>query len=349
MIKLKAIKEKYNFEPKYTFSELQQNLPQRFESKIQDSILYKALETLAVMAYPTETNKFEKRWNDFYLPFKRKGYFMLVPLSIILYEKKFFLSIHNSLIEVSKNNEERGFLGDLIEQTIKFSRTLKKNPGLVIEALPYDIRTGRVLGKYVLERLLSAGEKEKILKLYREHIEKQSRSDGVSLDNYLNTAAICYKAAFGSKVKGLTAEQMYRKWADDRDCGMLKIKNRTSKKAFKKWLDSESHCGCHPFEIVFSWLNHGIHLYPPYTGKEFFTLRLSNYMYASPFLEMVRALIISNLPFEAYELEKVLDYLTGNSYFTVNSYSEHNILYDPGNRKFFKHIEWDEPNILKWK
>jgi hypothetical protein len=39
MIKVEEIKGLYNFEPKYTFSQLEQNLPQGFEAKIQDGSL----------------------------------------------------------------------------------------------------------------------------------------------------------------------------------------------------------------------------------------------------------------------------------------------------------------------
>jgi hypothetical protein len=88
MVKLGEIREQHNFEPKYTFSQLQRNLPHRVESQIQDSRLYKAVRMLTEKAYPTEESDYEKRWHDFYLPLKRKGYFILVPLAIILYDKR---------------------------------------------------------------------------------------------------------------------------------------------------------------------------------------------------------------------------------------------------------------------
>ncbi|GFP33932.1 hypothetical protein HKBW3S42_02271 [Candidatus Hakubella thermalkaliphila] len=54
MVKLGEIREQHNFEPKYTFSQLQRNLPHRVESQIQDSRLYKAVRMLTEKAYPTE-------------------------------------------------------------------------------------------------------------------------------------------------------------------------------------------------------------------------------------------------------------------------------------------------------
>jgi hypothetical protein len=331
MIKLEEIKELYNFVPEYSFSQLQQNIPQRAGSQIrmQDSKLYELVDKLTERACPTEESAYEKRWNDFYLPFKRKGYFILIPLTVILYEKNFFLCILHSTIEVCKGKEkdDDNFYLGLIKQTLRFCQILRKDPGIVLKAIPYDIRTGRVLGKYVLEDLFPYDKKEEILALYRDHIEKEKKSYRISVNDYLDTAAICYRAAFGRKTYGLSHEQMYRKWADGRDCGMLEIVNKNGKKAFGHWLDKKSHCGGHPFEIIFSWLDHGIHLYPPYLDRPYFSLRVTNYMYAIHYLEMVKALIQDEIAFEANEIEDVLNYLSGESYFTVNDYDKHYIFY----------------------
>lgn len=350
MVKIEKIKQLYNFEPKYTFSQFQKGLPQRFESQtIHDGGLYKAVRTLTEKAYPTDESDYEKRWQDFYLPLKRRGYFILAPLAIILYDKRFFVSFPHSQVEVLKGKEKNGFCLGLIEQTMEFSRILKKDPGIVMKALPHDMRTGRVLGKYVLEDLLPAEKKREILKMYRTHVQRGEKLHGVSLNDYLNIAALCYKASFGRKADGLTAEQMYRKWADGRDCGMLEIKNKKSKENFSHWLDNKSHCGGHPFEIVFSWHGHGIHLYPPSPENRYFILGVTDYMYAMLFLEMVKALIRNGIPFKAHELEGVLDYLSGENYFTVNAYEKHYIFYTPGDRKLLKHIGWDAAKMLKWK
>jgi hypothetical protein len=72
-------------------------------------------------------------------------------------------------------------------------------------------------------------------------------------------------------------------------------------------------------------------------------------MYALAFLEMVKEFIKNRIPFKAHELEGVLDYLSGESYFTVNAYDEHYIFYSYEDRKLLRHIEWDEPKILIWK
>jgi hypothetical protein len=349
MVKIEEIKRLYNFEPKYTFSQLEQNLPQRFEGKIQDDRLYKAVRRLTDKVYPTEENSYEKKWFDFYLPLRRRGYFILVPLGIVLYDKRFFLAFPHSNVEVLSGEEKNEFYLGLIQQTVEFSRILKTDPGIVAKAIPLDIRTGRVLGKYILENLLPIEKKEEILQLYEDHVKRGKKSHGVSLSDYLNTAALCYRVAFGSKTNELTNEQMYRKWADGRDCGMLSIKNKKSKKDFSRWLANKARCGGHPFEIVFSWHGHGIHLFPPDMYSPYFALRVTNHMYALAFLEMVKTLVKNKIPFKANKLEGVLDYLSGESYFTVNTYDEHYIFYSHEHRKSLRHIEWDTLNMLKWK
>jgi hypothetical protein len=130
---------------------------------------------------------------------------------------------------------------------------------------------------------------------------------------------------------------------------MLEIKNKESKEVFNHWLNTKANCGGHPFEIVFSWHGHGIHLFPPYPDNPYFTLRVTNYVYAPVFMEMIKALIRKGVPFVSHELKDVLDYLCGESYFTVNAYAEHFIFYSHKDRKLLKHIEWDNLNMLKWR
>lgn len=351
MIKIQQIKELHNFEPKYTYSELLQILPQGHgERRVNYSRLYKFVKDLTSKAYPTEENAYDKRWMDFYLPLKRRGFLILVPISVMLYEQRFFLHLIDSNIEVNKGKEKgNDFLTEIIEQTIHFYKIIKKEPGIVEKSLPHDIRTGRVLGKYIMEDLFPMEKKQEILRKYKDHVNAVGFSHPISLSDYLNTAAICYKAAFGNKAEGLTAKQMYRKWADGRDCGMLEIQNKNSKAEFEHWLDTKSHCGGHPFEIIYSWHGHGIHLIPPDRHKPCFALRVTDYTYARSFIEMIKALIEKGLPFEAHNLEMVLDYLSGDSYFTVNAYSKHFILYDSRDRKLFRHIDWDEVKMVKWK
>lgn len=66
---------------------------------------------------------------------------------------------------------------------------------------------------------------------------------------------------------------------------------------------------------------------------------------------MIKDLIKEGIAFQAEDLDKVLEYLTGESYFTVNTYDEHFFMYIPGReyrKKYFKHIIWDKLKILEY-
>ncbi len=173
----------------------------------------------------------------------------------------------------------------------------------------------------------------------------------ISLNEYLNVAAICYKAAYQEKTENLSDLEMYKKWADGRDGRMLSIDDWNSKDSFEKWYHSGEHIGSHPFEIVFSWHKHGIHLYPP-DNSPCYKLRVTNFAYAWDFLKMIDALIEMHIPFETEKLDILLDFLAGDTYFTVNGRDEHDFIYRPSKRykqKYFLHIEWDEIKVVKWK
>jgi hypothetical protein len=229
---------------------------------------------------------------------------------------------------------------------------IKSDEKILEKLIPYDIYTGKVKGSYILEKLLSKKSEEKLLKDYFQLIEKNQEIKEISLNDYLRTASICYRSAYGKKAESLSHLQMYKKWADGRDGGMLSIKDWDDRKEFKDWLDSGGETAGHPFEIVFSWHRHGIHLYPPSSDDPHYHLRVTNYAYATEFVKMAKALIKENVPFRAHDFKNVLDYLAGETYFTVNGYDEHNFHYIPSQehkKKFFRHIGWDEIKIPKWK
>jgi hypothetical protein len=174
----------------------------------------------------------------------------------------------------------------------------------------------------------------------------------ISLNDYLNVASICYKAAYPEETKNLSNIDMYKKWADGRHGGMLSIQDWNDKKEFSEWYKSGEHIGFHPFEIVFSWHRHGIHLYPPSDTSHGYKIIVTNYAYAWDFIKMVDALIGMKIPFEAGELQAVLDYLAGDIYFTVNNEGDHNFRYIPSRkykRKYFYDIEWDDIKVIKYR
>jgi len=138
---------------------------------------------------------------------------------------------------------------------------------------------------------------------------------------------------------------------------MLDIKDPDSIEEFNKWLDSDQWAGSHPFEIVFSLRRYGIHLTPPMFGplhfnperEKYFEINVGDRGYSKMYLTMLQALIQEGVPVIAPQLQEVLNYLTGESYFTVNRYSEDRVYHDEVGKENFKHIKWDELEAVKPK
>jgi hypothetical protein len=123
----------------------------------------------------------------------------------------------------------------------------RSGPEIIERLVPYDLRSGRIKGKYVLKKVMSQAQRKRVLELYRRHEAKNLRAkDGCSLNEYLETAAICYRAAYGRKVKDKTPLEMYHSFADGRHGGMLDIKDRNSRKEFARWYESGAWAGSHP-------------------------------------------------------------------------------------------------------
>lgn len=343
---------KLAFKPKIRYYELEYYLDKFKEKEVKNTRIYELVKTLVNKAEPSHRDRYDKRWDGFYLPLKRSGRLIATPVWIMEYRKEFFIRLHLlGGIHVRRGKEKaEDFYKTLFSEVLRFIPAIKTNEKILERLVPYDIRTGKIKGQYVLEKLFPKNEKEKLLETYAEHTAKNMDTGEISLEEYLNVAAICYRAAFPEESKGLTPPEMYKKWADGRDGGMFSIKDWTSKTAFAEWLKSGRHVGSHPFEIVFSWHGHGIHLYPPH--DKHYGLYVTNYAYAPKFIKMVEALTKEGIPFEADELKNVLDFLAGETYFAVNEYEEHRFGYVPSKeykQKYFPHIEWDAIRTPKWK
>ena len=325
---------------------------------VEDDNVYILIEKLVNIAYPTFEDKYDKRWEYFYLPIKRNRKTVAVPIWIMKYNEEFFLIVQSfGGFHIKKGNENaEKFYYHIISETLKFSSIIQKDESILQKLVPYDIRTGKIKGYHILERLLPLEEKKDLIekyKNYRTSIENDLITQiEISLNDYMNVAGICYKAAYPEKAENLSNVDMYKKWADGRHGEMLTMKDLDSKKEFSEWYNSGVHIGSHPFEIVFSWHRHGIHLYPPNDSRKYYALIVTNYAYAWDFIEMVSALIEMQIPFEASELEAVLNYLAGDTYFTVNSQGENDFRYTPSRKhkqKYFYDIEWDDLKTVKYK
>jgi hypothetical protein len=347
-----------SFRPKLSNENVEYHLHGHDNISIENDGIYALIEKLVDTAYPTYEDKYDKRWESFYIPIKRNRKIIAVPMWVMKYNEGFFIiiqsfggfSIKNGNIDTEK------FYYNIISETSRFSSIVQKDESILERLVPYDIRTGKIKGRYILERLLSPQEKKDIYekyKNYRTSIENDLTGEiEISLNDYLNVASICYKAAYPEKTDNLSNIDMYKKWADGRHGGMLTIKDLDSKKEFSEWYYSGEHIGSHPFEIVFSWHRHGIHLYPPNDSRRGYSLIVTNYAYAWDFIEMIDALIEKQIPFVANELEAVLSYLAGDTYFTVNNHGENDFIYIPSRKhkqKYFYNIEWDDIKVVKYR
>jgi len=348
---------KIKFEPKLKYYEIEYLVEHTTfkEKEIKNTQVYNLIKKLISKASPTYKDKFDKKWFYFYLPIKRSGCSITIPFSIMEYKKEFFVGFHqlgNLHIKKGKKKIEKEYK-TIFKETLRFIPLIKKTKNEILKkTIPYDIRTGKIKGKYIMKKSMLKKEKEKILLFYEKHLKKQLKISQISLNKYLKVAAICYQAAYGKKTKNLSSLKMYKRWADGRDGGMLSIKNWNSKEEFMDWEKSGRWIGSHPFEIVFSGHNHGIHLYPPYEENPYYSLQVTNYAYARDFIKMVKSLIKKKVPFQARELKEVIEYLSGETYFTVNDYDEHVFYYIPSKEYkdlYFLHIEWDKIEVPKWK
>lgn len=345
-----------DFKPKLHSYELEYYLHgQGFDEKqVESTEVYELAEKLAGLAHPTHEDEYDRRWEYFYLPLRRSGRKIAVQVWIMEYQKEFYVTVQPyGRIHIKKGAEPtEKFYSDIMKETLRFVPVIKKDPQILKKLIPYDIRGGKIKGRYIMGKLLSEKRKKSIKNCYEKHLSKNLKIPEISLNEYLDTAALCYRAAYAKDAKNLTPLEMYKKWADGRDGGMLSIKDRDSKKEYSGWFHSGKHAGSHPFEIVFSWHRHGIHLYPPYDTSPHYSLRVTNYAYAWDFLRMLCSLVSKEIPFEAGHLSEVLDYLAGETDFTVNEYDEHRFLYIPSKeykKDYFPHIDWDEIKIVRWK
>jgi hypothetical protein len=343
--------------PKIYYDELQAGI--RFDSpeRIKNTGLYKLVRRLAESVVPSQKEGYDTRWFCFYTPARRWGKEIAVPTSIVRYRGTYLVHMFKlGYFEVrwGKRPVDEFYIR-VVREMGRLMRMIRiHGMGLVERLVPYDLRVGRIRGKYVLEKVMGEKEKERILKLYREHQSRNLRQvGGCSLEEYLDVAAIGYRAAFGREAAGKGPLDLYKRYADGRHGGMLDIRDPKSREEFMRWYRSYRWAGSHPFEIVFSWHRHGILLYPPSENNDWkYQLCVDNFAYARHYLKMLRALIEHGVSFTAPDLEKVLDYLTGESYFSVNVYDELSFDYIPSReykQKYFKHIEWKPLEVPKFR
>ena len=302
-------------------------------------------------------------WPDLYMPLMRGKGQICVPFSVTDYsnaitrKNEFIMDFGQNLgglvVMDGKEKVAPSYLR-MFESAIEFNSRLPDN----LEAMvPYEFRTGTIPRKHTIGEdekvsFMEKAEAESILKKYQG---TEVRAAGqISLTEYLKTAALCYSAAYGEDAMA-DPVAAYERRSDIRHGGMLEIRNHDSRKEFGKWLSGEEWRGSHPFEIVFSFHNHGILLCPPGLGgsESYVLMVMDPYMHGT-YATMLRALWKEGIPVSTPEamLKEALDFLTGEAIFTVNYYSENQFNYygTAFERKmYFEHIAWDSLKVLRRK
>ncbi len=260
----------------------------------------------------------------------------------------------------------------VLDEIARFQPLLDEHGVALIEELyPYQWRNGRIQRKYFVEpsRLIGQEAGAKLLSDYAQHEARNLTVTEISLNDYLETAAICYQAAFADDIESqmqrmkmmdmmdedvteMTPEQLHKQWADGRHGGMLFLADRDSAEEFMAWYTSHSWEGAHPFEIVYSGNGHGIMLYPPDEREPRYQFSVVDPFYNNEFLKMTAALIERNIPVTAYSFADAVEYCKGESYRDVNKmgYREPPFIYSDTpeeQEKYFAYIAWDPIQLVE--
>ena len=341
--------------PRFDKEELCDLLPHEFRN-IDSSELYAAIKSVTEAVIPEETEYGDLIW-DFYLPLKGEEKTALIPVEITevkVKSGKMIFKVNNSELHIYPGNEKSSAeLVSILDEIAHFVPYLRQDISLIEKLTPYSERKGEILGKYVLPQLMPENVKKNLLSRYEKHLTKKLKVTNISLDDYFETAAIAYRAIFGKETKGLTPRQMYERWAEGRHGGMLEIVDSSDQNQFTKWLNSKERGGNHPFELLYSSHNYGIALCPPSEGEAHHSLSVgATYLYPK-FLAVASALMKQEVAFLAPSYKTVLDYLAGETTFSVNGPGwRENLHYfdsEEDREKYFSHIQWDPLKIPQWK
>ena len=114
------------FEGKLKFYEVEYYVRDK-DLSFNNRNLYNLIKKLTGLAYPDKEDKFEKRWDYFYLPLKRSGKNIILPLWILKYNRKFYVFIHNIGRISIGNGKSRveSIYARIINEALRLARIMK--------------------------------------------------------------------------------------------------------------------------------------------------------------------------------------------------------------------------------
>jgi hypothetical protein len=135
-----------SFRPKLSNENVEYHLYGQGNIDIEDDNIYNLTEKLVNIAYPTYEDKYDKRWEYFYVPIKRNRKTVAVPMWIMEYNEEFFIIVQSfGAFHIKKGNENaEKFYYNIILDTLKFSSIIQKDESILERLVPYDIRTGKI-------------------------------------------------------------------------------------------------------------------------------------------------------------------------------------------------------------
>ncbi|MFO8050817.1 MAG: hypothetical protein R6V01_03870 [Thermoplasmatota archaeon] len=352
---LKEIRKRYRFKPYFNYEDAKSLFNHAGLIKsVRNDRLHSLIKGVTDLLMPREQGEEDILWNGLYFPTRKNGKLVLIPASVRSYKQMFGLFPHGlSYFEFESGNMPINEELETMLSEIKQMMILIKQNGMggFRGCVPYELRKGRIMGRHIFPELLPGEEKNELLSLYHDRESRISCRDGISLFDYLFTASVCYEAAFGESASGSDPLERYKRWADGRDEGMLDIEDPESKEQFAEWINTRSRGG-HPFEIVFSWSEHGIHLYPPGVCSKEFILSYTNKFYMETAVKMAKGMIDKGIPFRFDQMEEAVSYMAGDTYIDVNSGGLYGFRYNHSEemrKRYFDHIEWEPLDIPVFK
>ncbi len=323
---------------------------------VENTKLYELAEDLVSQFRPSKTySKNDIRWTHFYLPLEGPK-LRAIPFGIGYVNGEYWLGFDElGQVGIKKGDQKvSDVYFDILRSTAAFEHLTDK--AALEKVIPWKFRTGKAKRKYVDTDVdfWKGSDCRKVSKAYASHLAKGLKSGPISLNHYLETAAIAYRAAFPDEA-GKSPLELYKAHADLRHGGMLEIKRPDSRSAYNRWLLSDEWQGSHPFEVVFSWHNYGIHFAPPrmdrWSDANSFNITVGDSVYSQMYIKMLSALMQAGVAVTTQQpmLNDALQYLSGELYYTVNDYSNNYTHYEgyAEEEELFKHIKWDEIKVLK--
>lgn len=144
----------------------------------------------------------------------------------------------------------------------------------------------------------------------------RSYKDTFSVNDYLTACEAGYRDAYPDKIQGMTKEEMYKRFADDRDGGLLKI-DRSSPEAFAEWyaIDDkwEIENPSHLWETISGSSRTRMHMYVSRNDHGWYMMiNGSHYTCIDDTLRFLNGVSRTGMPVGIYQGETLLDIIKGN-------------------------------------